>query len=63
MDNKDDLNELLARASEDDSQDNDTSGDSDFSVNNSVNDNNSQDDIDRIKSNSDFSGYFMKEID
>ena len=58
MDNKDDLNELLARASEDDSQDNDTSGDSDFSVNNSVNDNNSQDDIDRIKSNSDFSGYF-----
>ena len=53
MDNKDDLNELLARASEDNSN-NDTDNSSDITVN----DNNSQEDADKIKSNSNFSGYF-----
>ncbi len=53
MDNKDDLNELLARASEEDNNtDNVTEDTSD------TNDNNSQEDIDIIKSNGNFSGYF-----
>ena len=53
MDNKDDLNELLARASE---EDNNTDNVTDDTSN--TNDNNSQEDIDIIKSNGNFSGYF-----
>ena len=53
MDNKDDLNELLARASE---EDNNTDNVVDDSSN--VNDNNFQENIDIIKSNGNFSGYF-----
>ena len=53
MDNKDDLNELLARASE---EDNNTDNVADDTSN--TNDNNSQEDTDIIKSNGNFSGYF-----
>ena len=53
MDNKDDLNELLARASE---EDNNTDNVADDTSN--TNDNNSQEDADIIKSNGNFSGYF-----
>ena len=53
MDNKDDLNELLARASE---EDNNTDNVADDTYN--TNDNNSQEDADIIKSNGNFSGYF-----
>ena len=53
MDNKDDLNELLARASE---EDNNTDNVTDDTSN--TNDNDSQEDIDIIKSNGNFSGYF-----
>ena len=53
MDNKDDLNELLARASE---EDNNTDNVTDDTSN--TNDNNSQEDTDIIKSNGNFSGYF-----
>ena len=53
MDNKDDLNELLARASEEDNNTDNVTEDT-----SNTNDNNSQEDIDIIKSNGNFSGYF-----